>query len=87
MVTSVQMVGTRTNGMAIASLVLGIVWLYGLGSLLALIFGIVGQRQIDESNGAQSGRGMATAGIVLGIVGLAGVLIIVIAVASAGARP
>ncbi len=63
-----------TNGMAIASLVLGIVWLAGLGSVLALIFGLKSRKQIDWSGGTQSGRGMATAGIVLGIVGIVGAL-------------
>lgn len=66
---------TKSNGMAIASLVLGILWLGGLGSLLALIFGIIGKNQIDRSGGYQSGRGMAIAGIVLGIVGLAGAIL------------
>ena len=47
----------------------------GLGSLLALIFGIIGKNQIDRSGGYQSGRGMAIAGIVLGIVGLAGAIL------------
>ncbi len=66
---------SSTNGMAIASMVLGIVWLAGLGSLLALIFGLKARNQIDSSHGAQSGRGMATAGIVLGIVGIIGAVI------------
>ncbi len=57
-----------TNGLAIASLVLGIVWVYWIGSVLALIFGIVARRQIRETN--QQGDGMAVAGIVLGVVGL-----------------
>ena len=56
----------RTNGMAVASLVLGIVWVWWVGSILALIFGYIGKKQIDESNGTQTGRGMAVAGIVLG---------------------
>lgn len=63
-----------TNGMAIASLVLGIVWLAGLGSVLALIFGLKARKQIDWSSGTQGGRGMATAGIVLGIIGIVGAL-------------
>jgi hypothetical protein len=29
----------QTNGLAIASMVLGIVWVYWLGSVLALVFG------------------------------------------------
>ncbi len=60
----------KTNGMAIASLVLGILWLYWIGSLLALIFGVIGKNQIDRSGGTEGGRGLAVAGIVLGIVGL-----------------
>ncbi|MBM3659052.1 MAG: DUF4190 domain-containing protein [Actinobacteria bacterium] len=37
-----------------------------IGPILALVFGYKARRQIDESNGMQTGRGMATAGIVLG---------------------
>lgn len=58
-----------TNGLAIASMVLGIIWLYWLGSILALIFGYVAKAQIKENH--QSGGGMATAGIVLGWIGVA----------------
>jgi hypothetical protein len=68
--------------MAIASLVLGLVWAYGVGSLLAVIFGFVAKKNIRESGGWQTGGGMATAGIVLGIIGLAVVLLIIIAAAS-----
>jgi len=59
-----------TNGLAVASLVLGIIWLYWLGSLLATIFGAVAIRQINASGGRQGGKGLAVAGLVLGIVGL-----------------
>ncbi|MGY2083456.1 DUF4190 domain-containing protein [Blastococcus sp. SYSU DS0539] len=58
----------RTNGMAIASLVLGILWLYWVGSILALVFGYTAKRQIQERG--ESGSGMATAGIVLGWIGV-----------------
>ncbi|MFG2556942.1 DUF4190 domain-containing protein [Streptomyces sp. NPDC048581] len=58
----------RTNGLAIASMVLGIVWIYWIGSILALIFGYVARKQIRERH--ESGDGMATAGIVLGWVGV-----------------
>jgi hypothetical protein len=50
--------------------VLGILWLFGLASILALIFGIVGKHQIDKSEGWQRGRGIAVAGIVLGWFGV-----------------
>lgn len=70
-----------TNGFAIAALVLGILWLCGLGSLLALIFGIVALSQIKRSG--QGGKGMAIAGIVLGIIGLLAVVATVIALLAA----
>src|SRR5581483_6890252 len=59
-----------TNGFAIASLVLGILWLYWIGSVLALVFGYVAKGQIDRSGGYQGGRGLAIAGIVLGWIGV-----------------
>jgi len=65
-----------TNGLAIASMVLGILWIYWIGSVLALIFGYIAHSQIKRSN--QNGGGMAIAGIVLGWVGI-GVLAVVIA--------
>jgi len=58
----------RTNGMAIASMVLGILWLYWVGSVLALVFGYIARNQIRERGDA--GTGMAVAGIVLGWVGV-----------------
>lgn len=60
----------RTSGLAIASLVLGILVLCGIGSLLATIFGAVSLGQISRSNGTLTGKGMAVAGLVLGIIGL-----------------
>jgi hypothetical protein len=57
-----------TNGMAIAAMVLGILWVYWIGSILALIFGYVARDQIKRTG--QSGDGMAIAGIVLGWVGI-----------------
>jgi hypothetical protein len=67
--------------MAIASMVLGILWLYWLGSILALIFGYVALSQIKERN--EGGRGMAIAGVVLGWVGTGVGLIVVIALIAA----
>ena len=56
----------KTNGLAIASMVLGIVWIYWIGSILAIVFGHVALSQIKKSGGTQGGRGMAIAGLVLG---------------------
>jgi hypothetical protein len=68
------------NGLAIASMVLGIVWIYWIGSILALVFGYVSRRQIKKTG--QKGEGFALAGIVLGWVGV-GILVLVIILAIA----
>lgn len=60
----------RTSGMAIASLVLGVLWMYWLGSILALVFGYLAKREIGQSHDQLDGSGMATAGIVLGWIGI-----------------
>src|SRR5579863_3875392 len=47
----------ETSGYAIASLVLGIVWLGGLGSILAVIFGAIARKSIRRSGGWVGGDG------------------------------
>ncbi len=64
-----------TNGKAIAALVLGITWLCGIGSILALVFGYSAKSEIEESGGTQQGSGFAIAGIVLGWIGVAGLIL------------
>ena len=71
----------ETNGPAVVSLVLGILWLGGIGSILAIIFGWVALREIDEWD--EGGRGMAVAGVTLGIVGI-GLWVLLIGVAGVG---
>jgi Domain of unknown function (DUF4190) len=73
-------VGQATNGLSIASLVLGIVWVLGIGSILAVIFGFVARKQIRQSGGRQGGGGMAIAGIVLGFVGIAGLILWIVVI-------
>ena len=80
---SVRFGQVRTNGLAVASLVLGIVWLCWVGSILALIFGYTARGQIDRSAGTEAGRAMATAGIILGWVGM-GFLALYIVLAAIG---
>ncbi|MEX0834063.1 MAG: DUF4190 domain-containing protein [Actinomycetota bacterium] len=58
----------QTNSLAVASLVLGILWLWWIGSVLALIFGYAARSQIKRSG--EAGSGLAIAGIVLGWVGI-----------------
>lgn len=80
MPAAVPAVGRSTNGFAIAAMVLGILWVYWIGSIVALVFGYIARRQIRDSMGRQGGDGMAVAGIVLGWIGVA-ILAIVILVA------
>lgn len=63
---------TGTSGMAIASLVLGIVGILSCGclifSILAIVFGRIANR--DISAGTKSGAGLAKTGFILGVVGV-----------------
>jgi hypothetical protein len=59
------------NGLAVASLISGVVWMAWFGSLLAIVFGHIALEQIKESDGQQSGRGIAIAGLALGYLGAA----------------
>lgn len=70
----------HTNGLAIASLVIGLVgWPFcGIGSVVAIVLGYIARSQIKQSWGRQTGSGMATAGIVLGFLGTAFMLVIFI---------
>lgn len=70
-----------TNGFAIASLVLGILWLSFFGSVLAVAFGHVALRQIARSTTPQKGRGIAIAGLALGYLGVSMLLVGIIALA------
>ncbi|MFJ6727494.1 MULTISPECIES: DUF4190 domain-containing protein [unclassified Streptomyces] len=76
--------GSRTNGLAIASLCCGIIGLFLLNIVLgplAIVFGVVARRQA----GVKSGAGMAKAGIVLGVVDVVlWVLLMVIAASNGG---
>ncbi|MGH9413806.1 MAG: DUF4190 domain-containing protein [Terriglobales bacterium] len=74
----------KTNGLAIASLVLGILWFGWLGSILAIVFGHIAHSQIRDAQGSQKGHGMATAGLILGYIGIA-TLIAAIALGMLGA--
>jgi hypothetical protein len=67
-----------TNGLAIASLVVGCLWIWWIGSLLAVVFGHVALNQLARRG--QSGRGMAIAGLALGYIGLATLLFAMLAV-------
>ena len=62
----------KTNGLAVASLVLSLVniipcfWLLPLPAVLGIIFGAVSRGQLKKTGG--KGAGMAVAGLVIGVV-------------------
>ncbi len=71
------------NGLAIASMVLGILWVYWIGSILALVFGYIARKQIRQRG--ESGSGMAVAGIVLGWIGVGFLVVFIVFFAVVGA--
>lgn len=63
----------KTNELAVASFILGIISLALCCVILgpvALILGIIAKNQIKESGGFQKGEGMALVGIILGSIAL-----------------
>ena len=61
----------KTSGLAIASLVCGILSLcLGLPALLGIIFGIIALRQINGSAGVITGKGLAIGGLVTSALGM-----------------
>jgi hypothetical protein len=56
---------SHRDGLAIASLVLGILGFYVITAVGALIFGYMAKQDIDRSGGQLVGRGMAIAGSIL----------------------
>ena len=76
------LVNRRTNPLAIVSLVAGILWLYWIGSVIAVVSGFIALRQIERSSGTQGGRGLAIPGLALGLAGLSIYITLAIALTS-----
>lgn len=68
----------ETSGLAIASLFLSIVWLFGLGSIAGMYLGARSLREIREADGALGGRSIAIAGLVIGIIGMGSLALVVL---------
>jgi hypothetical protein len=77
-----QVVYPATNGLAIASLIAGFLWLGWVGSFLAVVLGHIAIRQINQSGGRQTGSGLAIAGLVFGYMGVATLLLVLLAAVS-----
>lgn len=60
--------------MAIISLVLGIIGIPACGcfvfSIAAIVLGVLGRKEVDNSGGTKKGKGLATAGLVIGAISL-----------------
>lgn len=89
--TSTPLYTQETSGLAIVSLVMGIVsyfFLPVIGAITAIVTGGIAKRQIRESNGRLTGKGMATWGVVLGWinigVGLLAICVIILVVVGIG---
>ncbi len=57
----------KTSGLAIASLILGILGIFtcGLSAIVGLILGIMAMSRVKKSNGALTGQGLALAGTIV----------------------
>jgi hypothetical protein len=73
---------TTTNGLAVASLICGLLWMGWIGSALAIAFGHIALGQIRNAGGRQGGRALAIGGLALGYFGaLTFILTMLVAVA------
>jgi Domain of unknown function (DUF4190)/Domain of unknown function (DUF1707) len=75
--------GSRTNSMAVASMVCGIgqIFFWFLAGVPAIVFGHIARRQIRETG--EAGDGMALAGLIMGYVGVLLPILIIAAIAAA----
>lgn len=75
----------RHDGLAIASLVLSLLWLGGVGAILAIIFGAVSRR--DARRAGRRPSAMATTGIILGVLGIVIIVVVIAAVVTVHQPP
>ena len=57
---------TKKSEKAVVSLVLSLLSVYGVGSILGIIFGHIARSDIKKSNGRLTGDGLALAGLIIG---------------------
>lgn len=72
------------DGLAVAALVLSLLWLGGLGSILAVVFGSTHRSAARRERKQPSG--LATAGVILGWAGIALAVFVVAAVIALASR-
>src|SRR6185295_12064356 len=81
--TSGPVAPEKTSGLAIASLIFGLLFLFFPLSIVAIVFGHISLSQIKKSAGRLGGKGLAIAGLVLGYLGVAIIPLILIIAAIA----
>jgi len=67
----------RWSGLATASMVLGVLWLFWLGSVLAVIFGHIALARTAR-NPDVGGHSMAVVGVILGWLGIATLALLIV---------
>lgn len=70
-----------TEGLAVISIILSLLWLFGIGSIAGIVTGFVARRRIKRSGGSRTGSGLALAGIVLGVITLGLTVLAALAIA------
>jgi len=63
-----HIVVAKTSKKAIASLVFNLVWLFGLGSIFAIILGHMARTEVKKSNGSLKGDGLALGSLAVGYI-------------------
>ena len=74
-----QPIHPETSGKAIASLILGFLFIVFPAAILAVVFGHLSYSEIKRSAGRLKGKGMAIAGLILGYCGVALIPFLIIA--------
>ena len=76
-------IAPATSGLAIVSLLCGILFFFFPSAIAAIIFGHISRSDIRRSGGRKTGAGIAMAGLILGYVGVAIIPIVLIVAAIA----
>jgi hypothetical protein len=67
----------RLNLLAVVSLVAGLLWMFWLGSIAAIVTGHVALHQISRSAGTETGRAAALIGLMFGYFGVAALVFLI----------
>jgi hypothetical protein len=74
------------NDVAIAALIVSLVWLAGVGSMVAIVLAVIALRKRAVSQGRIGGRGMAWTALLVGVAGLVIGVFVLISLVGLGRR-